>query len=217
VSLIRLILVDDHTLVREGIRSLLESLEGIEIVGDAADGTEALGLMARQKPDLALLDISMPGLNGLEATTRAAKEHPRTRVIMLSMHADDEFIHRAFQAGAAGYLLKNAGLHELELAVRAVARGEAWISPAVSNKVIATYGGAGKRAESSSGPLTSRQREILQLIAEGFSSKAIAERLDLSVKTVETHRTRLMDRLGIHGLAGLVRYAIRLGIVRAES
>jgi DNA-binding NarL/FixJ family response regulator len=135
---------------------------------------------------------------------------------MLSMHADDEFVQRALQAGAAGYLLKNAGLQELELAVRAVARGEAWISPAVSNKLIATYGGA-RKGETSSGPLTSRQREILQLIAEGFSSKEIAERLDLSVKTVETHRTRLMDRLGIHGLAGLVRYAVRLGIVRAES
>jgi DNA-binding NarL/FixJ family response regulator len=217
VRLIRLILVDDHTLVREGIRSLLESLEGIEIVGDAGDGKEALGLMAKLKPDLALLDISMPGLNGLEATMRATKEHPRTRVIMLSMHADEEFIQRAFQAGALGYLLKTAGLQELELAVRAVARGEAWISPAVSNKVIAIFGGARKRPESSPGPLTSRQREILQLIAEGFSSKEIAERLDLSVKTVETHRTRLMDRLGIHGLAGLVRYAIRLGIVRAES
>lgn len=213
---IRLILVDDHTLVREGIRSLLASLERIEIVGDAGDGNEALRLMARHKPDLALLDISMPGLNGLEAMTRAAKEHPRTRVIMLSMHADDEFVQRALQAGAAGYLLKNAGLQELELAVRAVARGEAWISPAVSNKLIATYGGA-RKGETSSGPLTSRQREILQLIAEGFSSKEIAERLDLSVKTVETHRTRLMDRLGIHGLAGLVRYAVRLGIVRAES
>jgi DNA-binding NarL/FixJ family response regulator len=201
---IRLILVDDHTLVREGIRSLLASLEGIEIVGDAGDGNEALRLMASHKPDQALLDISMPGLNGLEATTRAAREHPRTRVIMLSMHADDEFVQRAFQAGAAGYLLKNAGLQELELAVHAVARGEAWISPAVSNKLIATYGGARNR-ESSSGPLTSRQREILQLIAEGFSSKEIAQRLDLSVKTVGTHRTRLMDRLGIHGLAGIVR------------
>jgi DNA-binding NarL/FixJ family response regulator len=214
---IRVILVDDHTLVREGIRSLLENLDGIEIVGDAADGNEALRLMARQRPDLALLDISMPGLNGLEATRRAAKEYPRTRVIVLSMHADDEFIQRAFQAGAAGYLLKNADLQELELAVRAVARGAAWISPAISNKVIATYGGARKRAGNPSGPLTSRQREILQLIAEGLSSKEVAERLELSVKTVETHRTRLMDRLGIHGLAGLVRYAVRLGIVRAES
>jgi DNA-binding NarL/FixJ family response regulator len=173
--------------------------------------------MASQKPDLALLDISMPGLNGLEATTRAAKESPHTRVIILSMHADSEFIQRAFQAGAAGYLLKNAGLRELELAVRAVARGEAWISPAVSKQVIGAFGGARKRAENPSGPLTSRQREILQLIAEGFSNKEMADRLDVSVKTVETHRNRLMDRLGIHGLAGLVRYAVRFGIVRAES
>jgi len=217
LSPIRVIVVDDHSLVRAGIRSLLERLDGIEIVGDAADGTEALGLMARQKPDLALLDISMPGLNGLETTRRAAKEHPRTRIIVLSMHADDEFIQRAFQAGAAGYLLKNADRQELELAVRAVARGASWISPAISDKVIAAYGGARTRADRPSGPLTSRQREILQLIAEGLSTKEIAERLDLSVKTVETHRTRLMDRLGIHGLAGLVRYAVRLGIVRAES
>jgi DNA-binding NarL/FixJ family response regulator len=171
--------------------------------------------MGEQHPDLALFDISMPGLNGLEATARAVKEYPRTRVVVLSMHADDEYVYRALRAGAAGYLLKNADRRELELAVRAVARGETWLSPAVSKKVIAAFSG-GKHLEDPVEVLTPRQREILQLVAEGHSTKEIAQRLDLSVKTVESHRSQLMERLGIHDVSGLVRYAIRLGIVRVE-
>lgn len=216
VNPLRIFLVDDHALVRAGIRTLLESLDGVEIVGEAGDGYEALKLISERKPDLVFLDVSMPGLNGLEVTARLAKEVPRTRVIILSMHADAEFIQRSFRAGAAGYLLKNANRTELELAVRAVARGEAWLSPAVSKKVIASYRSSAARSEDPAELLTSRQREILQLIAEGLSSKEIAQRLDLSVKTVDTHRGQLMERLGIHGVAGLVRYAIRLGIVGSE-
>jgi DNA-binding NarL/FixJ family response regulator len=215
VGALRIFLADDHALVRAGIRALLESIEGVEVVGEASDGHEALRLMGEQHPDLALFDISMPGLNGLEATARAVKEYPRTRVVVLSMHADDEYVYRAFRAGAAGYLLKNADRRELELAVRAVARGEVWLSPAVSKKVIAAISG-GKHLEDPVEVLTPRQREILQLVAEGHSTKEIAQRLDLSVKTVESHRSQLMERLGIHDVSGLVRYAIRLGIVRVE-
>jgi DNA-binding NarL/FixJ family response regulator len=216
-ALCALLLADDHALVRAGIRALLESLDGVEVIGEASDGHDALRMIGEQRPDLALLDISMPGLNGLEVTARATREYPRTRVIVLSMHADDEYVYRALRAGATGYLLKNADRRELELAVRAVARGEAWLSPAVSKKVIAAFAGGGKRSEDPVEVLTPRQREILQLVAEGHSTKEIAQRLVLSVKTVESHRTQLMERLGIHDVSGLVRYAIRLGIVRVES
>jgi DNA-binding NarL/FixJ family response regulator len=212
---LRILLADDHALVRAGIRALLESIEGVEVVGEASDGHEALRLIGEQHPDLALVDISMPGLNGLEVTSRVVKGYPRTRVIVLSMHADDEYVFRALRAGASGYLLKNADRGELELAVNAVAHGKAWITPAVSKRVIAAFAG-GQRIEDPADVLTPRQREILQLIAEGHSTKEIALQLGVSVKTVESHRAQLMERLGIHDLSGLVRYAIRLGIVRVE-
>ena len=196
---------------------MLESLAGIEVVGEAADGYEALRLMRERRPDVALLDVSMPGLNGLETTARAVKKHPRTRFLMLSMFADEAYVRQALRVGAMGYLLKNANRHELELAVRAVGRGEAWLSPAVSKRVVVAYARGDKGDQGPFELLTPRQREILQLVVEGHSTKEIARQLDLSVKTVETHRTQLMERLGIHGVPGLVRYAIRFGIVRAES
>lgn len=214
MELIRVLLADDHTLVRAGIRSLLESLGGVEVAGEAGNGHEALALLQERKPDVAFLDISMPGLNGLEVTERARKEGLRTRVIILSMYTDDEFIRRAFRAGALGYLLKNADRGELQLALRAVADGEAWLSPAISKKVIAALSEDGGKDKSE--VLTPRQREILQLIAEGHSTKEIAYRLELSAKTVETHRMQIMERLGIHGVAGLVRFALRSGIVRDD-
>ena len=213
----RIILADDHALVRAGIRALLESLDGVEVVGEAADGHGALRLIREQRPDIAFLDISMPGLNGLEATARAAKEFPQTRVIVLSMHAEEEYVYRAFRAGTTGYLLKNAERSELEQAVRAVARGEVWLSPGVSTRVAAAFAAGGKHMEDPADLLTPRQREVLQLVAESQSTKEIAHRLGLSVKTVETHRAQLMQRLGIYGVSGLVRYAVRLGIVRAEQ
>ncbi|MGZ6123363.1 MAG: response regulator [Myxococcales bacterium] len=213
---IRVLLADDHALVRAGIRSLLESLGGVEVAGEAGNGHEALALLRERKPEVAFLDISMPGLNGLEVTERAMKEGLRTRVIILSMYTDDEFIRRAFRAGALGYLLKNADRGELELALRAVADGEAWLSPAISKKVIAALSEDGGGGKDKSEVLTPRQREILQLIAEGHSTKEIAYRLELSAKTVETHRMQIMERLGIHGVAGLVRFALRSGIVRDD-
>ncbi len=209
---LRTLLADDHALMRAGLRSLLEAMPGVEVVGEAADGHEALRLIGELKPDVAFFDISMPGLNGLEAAARAAREHPQTRIIILSMHVDDEYVHRALMSGAAGYLLKNSDPSELEMALRAVGRGESWLAPEVSSRVIA-YARSDKSG--GSGPielLTPRQREVLQLIAEGLSNKEIAHRLKLSVKTVETHRSELMERLDIHGTAGLVRYAIRVGI-----
>jgi DNA-binding NarL/FixJ family response regulator len=214
---VRILLADDHALVRAGIRSLLESLPGVEVVGEAADGHEALRLMEERRPDLALVDISMPNLNGLETAVRAAKAHPHVRVVILSMHADREYVRAALRAGAAGYLLKNADRSELELAVRAVGRGDTWLSPAVARTVATAFARGDRGVEGHFELLTPRQREILQLIAEGHSTKDIAERLTLSVKTVETHRAQLLQRLGVRGVAGLVRYAIRVGILRPES
>ncbi len=215
---LRTLLADDHSLVRAGLRSLLEEMAGVEVVGEAADGHEALRLIGELMPDVAFLDISMPGLNGLEVAARVAREHLRTRVIILSMHIDDEYVRRALLTGAAGYLLKNSDRSELEMALRAVARGETWLAPEVSSRVVAAYARGDEPA--GSGPfelLTGRQREVLQFIAEGLSTKEIAHRLNLSVKTIETHRTELMERLDIHGVAGLVRYAIRVGIVHTET
>jgi DNA-binding NarL/FixJ family response regulator len=216
VETIRVLIADDHTLVRAGIRALLQDLEGVEVVAEAGDGREAMDLVERHRPDVLVTDIAMPHLGGLELAGRVTRELPATRVIILSMHANEEYASRALQAGAAGYLLKDSGLAELELAVRAVVRGETYLSPAVSRHVIADYlrrtGGA-----PDSGPLTPRQGQVLQLIAEGKTTKQIARLLGVSIKTVETHRVQLMDRLDIHDVAGLVRYAIRTGMVRSDA
>lgn len=213
---IRVLLADDHALVRAGIRTLLQNLAGIEVVAEASDGREALALVAAQHPDVVLLDITMPQLNGLETAARMVKEFPTVRVIMLSMHASEEYVWQALKVGAAGYLLKDADTAELELAVKAVARGESYLSPAVSKHVIGDYIRRTGSETSSLELLTPRQREILQLIAEGKSTKEIARGLNISVKTVETHRAQLMERLDIHDIAGLVRYAIRVGLARPD-
>jgi DNA-binding NarL/FixJ family response regulator len=213
---IGVLLADDHALLRAGLRALIKDMPGIEVSAEAEDGAEALRLMIETRPATALVDISMPRLNGLEVTARAAKEAPGTRIIILSMHAYEEYVHRALVAGAAGYLLKNADEGELEQALRTVARGQTWLSPSISKTVVDALARGEKPAPGPFEILSPRQREILQLIAEGYSSKDIARRLDLGVKTVEKHRTELMDRLGIHGVAGLVRYALRAGIVQPE-
>ena len=212
MSSLRVLLADDHALVRAGMRALLAELPGIEVVAETGDGRETLRLVRERKPDIALLDISMPELNGLEVVGRIARDHPNTRAIILSMHGDDESVRRALVAGAAGYLLKNSDRRELELALRAVARGDTWLSPSLTKRVVATY----MQGASPDAVLTPRQREVLQLVAEGHSNKEIASRLNVALKTVETHRTELMDRLGIHGVASLVRYAIQVGLVRPE-
>lgn len=213
---IRVLLADDHALVRAGIRGLLESLPGIEVVAETGDGREALELIRTSHPDVVLMDIAMPGMNGLEVAARVAKESPDVRVVILSMHADEEYVWQALRAGAAGYLLKEADTAELELAVKAASRGKTYLSPAIS-KHVADYV---RRTGGETGALehlTPRQREILQLIAEGRTTKEIAHTLKISIKTVETHRAQLMDRLDIHDVAGLVRYAIRMGLVSPDK
>jgi DNA-binding NarL/FixJ family response regulator len=220
VSAARVLLVDDHALVRAGFRSLLESVEGVLVVAEAGDGHEALRLIAEHRPDVVFLDVGLPGLNGLEVAARAAKAHPAVRVVILSMHANEEYVLRALQAGAAGYLLKDASGPEMELALRAVMRGGTYLSAAISRRVVEDYvkrtGAGASLARPVDLALTPRQREVLQLIAEGLSTKEIAHRLDVSVKTAETHRAQLMGRLDIHDVAGLVRYAIRAGLVSLE-
>ena len=218
MSTIRILLADDHHLVRAGIRSLLEGLPDIEVVAETGDGRDAIELVRTRGPDLVLMDISMGGMNGLEATAHLLKEFPQLRIIILSMHANEEYVRQALHAGAAGYLLKDAATTELEVAVRAVARGETYLSPAISRHVIEEYlGGRGEPAAGPLAQLTVRQREVLQLIAEGKTTKQIAGLLDVSVKTAETHRAQLMERLGIRDVPGLVRFAIRHGLVHIDS
>lgn len=217
MSPLRVLLAEDHTLVRAGIRALLESLEGIEVVGEAADGREALRLVQAHQPDILIMDITMKELNGLEAAARLTRDRSATRVIILSMHADQAYVHQALQAGAAGYLLKGSDLAELELAIKAVARGDTYLSPAVSKHLVGDLLNGKMPGANPLDELTPRQREILQLIAEGRTTKEIAVRLDLSVKTIETHRGQLMDRLDIHDVPGLVKFAIRVGLTQTDK
>ena len=221
---IRLLLADDHTLVRSGIRALLNELEQVEVIAEASDGREALSLIESQQPDIVLMDIAMSGMNGLEATMRVTRDFPDIRVVILSMHTNEEYVLQALRSGAVGYLLKDAGISELEIAIEAVSRGETYLSPPVSKHVISDYVrrvGADARENLDSQPtlerLTLRQREILQLIAEGYTTQEMATLLNISVKTVETHRMQLMDRLDIHDIAGLVRFAIRVGLISLEE
>jgi DNA-binding NarL/FixJ family response regulator len=214
---IRVLLADDHRLVRAGLRALLQSLAGVQVVAEAGNGYEAIQLTEQHQPDVVIMDIGMEGLNGLEAAARLAKLTPAPRVIILSMHANEEYVRRSLQAGAVGYLLKGAEPAELEFALQAVMRGETYLTPAVSKQVVQDYlQGGGVKADPLQ-ELTPRQREVLQLIAEGHSTKEIASKLNLSIKTVETHRGELMNRLNIHDVAGLVRYAIRTGLVTPDS
>jgi DNA-binding NarL/FixJ family response regulator len=215
VSIIRLLLADDHTLVRAGLRALLQGMPDIEVVAEANNGREALRLVQLLHPDVALMDIAMSELNGLEAARQIVREFPSVRVIMLSMHATEQYVVQALRVGAAGYLLKNAGAAELEKAIKHVALGETFLSPSVSRQVTDYIRRVGQDVTPLE-RLTPRQREILQLIAEGGTTKRIAHVLNISVKTVETHRSQLMEQLDIHDVAGLVRYAIRQGLVNPE-
>lgn len=212
----RIVLADDHALVRQGLRALLSAVPEFEVVGEAGNGREALRLIRSQAPQVVLMDVAMPELNGLDATAHALRENPQLKVIIVSMHATEAYVIEALRAGAVGYLLKNADAEELERAIRAVARGERYLAPSVSQHVIDRFlrvdGGDQGGGEPT---LSARQREVLQLIAEGRSTREIAERLNLSVKTVETHRAQLMQRLEIFEVAGLTRYALRIGLIDA--
>lgn len=212
-SLLRVMLADDHTLVRAGLHKLLDTLADVEVVGEAGDGQTLLELAAQRRPDVVLMDIAMPGLNGLEATARLLQDNPAVRVMILSMHQSEEYVRRALRLGAAAYLLKDAAPLELELALGAVMRGETYLSPAVSKGVVSDYVQRLRGDDQAGDQLSPRQREVLQRIAEGLSTKEIARQLDLSVKTVETHRTSLMKQLDVHEVTGLVRYAIKMGLV----
>jgi len=214
---IRVVLADDHVLIRAGLRALLHSLPNIEVIAEASDGHEAVEVIARHQPDVVIMDIGMPGLNGVDSTRRIVKQFPGTRVVILSMHANEEYVGRALEAGAMGYLLKGAEPAELELVFKAVMRGETYLSPSIARHLVQDYLSHRKEKTQPLPDLTARQREVLQLIAEGCSTKDIANKLKLSVKTVDTHRSELMHRLDIHDVAGLVRYAIRTGLVSTES
>ena len=213
---IRVLLVDDHRLVRSGIRSLLERMAGVEVVGEADDGHSALEFLQTDRPDIVLMDIAMAGLNGLEATTRMSNAFPDVRVIILSMHANEEYVMKALRAGAAGYLLKDAATAELERALKSVLRGNTYLSGPISQQVIEKYKERILLEVDPLEQLTPRQREVLQLIAEGRTTKEIAQVLEISAKTVEAHRAQLMDRLKISNIPDLVRFAVRIGIVSPE-
>jgi DNA-binding NarL/FixJ family response regulator len=213
---LRILLADDHPLSRAGVRTLVEPLPGVEVVAEAADGREALEQIETSRANLVMLDIAMPGMNGLEVLLRITEDHPGVKVIMLSAYANEEYVIRALRAGAAGYLLKNATRQEFKSALDTVREGDTHLSPEIAGRVAEYLRRNGEEPDPLA-QLTRRQREVLQLVAEGLPNKAIADRLDLSVKTIEMHRTEMMRRLGIHDVAGLVRYAMRAGIVMPDQ
>lgn len=217
---VKILIADDHTLIRAGIRQLLQSMSGFEVVGEASNGRETLQKIKELSPDVVLLDIAMSELNGLEVAERVRKEFESVYVIILSMYSNEEYVLQALKVGAHGYLLKDAAPNELEIAINAVIKGKTYLSPAISKTIVSDYlirlGVSSieeKDKENIFVKLTSRQREILQLIAEGNTTKEIAQKLNISVKTVESHRMTIMERLEIHDIPGLVRYAIRAGII----
>jgi two-component system, NarL family, response regulator NreC len=208
--MIRILLADDHALVRQGFRMILEAQPDMEIVGQAGNGREAVELAEKLHPDVVVMDVAMPELNGTEATRRLAVSAPRTRVLALSMHKDSVYVREILRAGARGYLLKDSGDTDLVAAVRAVAKGEGYISPAVSDAVLSDYR---KHVSDPVDLLTGREREVLQSIAEGKTNKEIATALNLSVYTVEAHRGRIMEKLNLHSTGELVRFALRNGLI----
>jgi two-component system response regulator NreC len=208
---IRIVLADDHVLVRQGLKSLLER-EGFQVVAEAGDGQEAVSHVQSLQPDLAVMDISMPTLNGLDAARQMTRASPKTKTILLTQHDEPQYVSEALDAGVKGYVLKNQVANDLLLAIRQVSRGQVYLSPGVSGAVMEAY--QSKSEKSRKNPLTLRERQVLQLIAEGKSTKDVASLLGISVKTAESHRTRLMQKLDIHETASLVLYAVRHGIVQ---
>jgi DNA-binding NarL/FixJ family response regulator len=207
---IRILLADDHAVVRQGFKMILDAQADMEIVGEAANGRQAVDLAEQLRPDVVVMDVSMPELNGIEATRRLASSLPRARVVALSMHKDSVYVREILRAGARGYLLKDSGAADLVAAIRAVASGESYLSPAVSNAVLDDYR---RHATNPIDLLTSREREVLQLLAEGKTNKEIAGVLNLSVYTVEAHRGRILEKLNLHSIGELVRFAVRSGLI----
>ena len=209
----RVLLVEDHVIVRQGIKALFSDEPDLEIVGEADDGRAALQSVSELEPDVVLMDISMPGLNGIEATRQIRQNHPEVRVVVLSMHSNEEYVFQVLRAGASGYVLKQSDSSEVLTAIRAALAGGSFLSPPISRTVIDDYV---RRAEARGGDedlelLTSREREVLQLLAEGLSNREIAEQLNISIKTVETHRSNMMGKLGVSSKTELVKYALRKG------
>ena len=207
---IRVLLADDHSIVRQGLKALLDK-EGLAVVAEAANGQEAVKLVHEHKPDVAVLDLSMPLLNGLDAAREILKTSPRTKPMLLTMHTEDHYVLEALRVGVRGYVMKNHSGEDLVRAIVQVARGEVYLSPGISEVVVQAYL---NKTDYSSDPLSGRERQVLQLVAEGNTTKKVASLLGLSVKTAESHRTRIMEKLDIHETAGLVRYAIRRGIIQ---
>jgi DNA-binding NarL/FixJ family response regulator len=214
---IRVLIADDHALLREGVRALLNTLDEIEVIDEAATGREAVARAAEQKPDVVLMDISMPDLNGFDATERLRKIDDRIRVVILTIHSGEEYIRRALRAGASGFMLKGGTRAELETAIRSAASGNIYLSPSVTGALVKDYLDLATAGHSPLDRLTLRQREVLQLLAEGKNVKQIGYILGLSVKTVETHRAAVMERLNIRDAVGLIRYAARMGLVCLDS
>ena len=214
-GMVRILLAEDHTIVRKGLRALLEDEPGMEVVGEAQDGREAVEKAGELRPDVVVMDISMPSLNGLEATRQITKRLPEVKVLILTVHTSEEYIFQILRAGASGYVVKNAAPAELVSAIRAVHRGDSFLSPSISQKVIEEYVRQVEAAtpEEAYDLLSDREREVLQLVAEEHTNQEIAERLYISVKTVENHRAHLMKKLDIHSTAGLTQYAARRGLV----
>jgi DNA-binding NarL/FixJ family response regulator len=210
---IRIILADDHKIVRDGLRSLIEKEDGMEVVAEADNGRTALRLAVKLSPDLVIMDIAMPGLNGVEATRQIIASAPQCKVIALSMHADMRYVMEMLKAGASGYVLKDSAFEELARAIRTVLNNKTYLSPAVSEKVVGDYVKLLHKGDGSAfSSLSAREREVLQLLAEGNSTAQIADRMHLSVKTIETHRQHIMEKLNIHNVAELTKYAIREGL-----
>ena len=215
---IRVLLVDDHTILREGVRALLANEPEIVVVGEAGDGQEALDKVESLHPDIVLMDMVMPRMNGLEATGHIKRQHPEVKVLILSMYDDDEYVQQVIQAGASGYLLKGMAADDLILAIREVRAGSSFLNPAVAAKLIEDYVRRvrGDAADAGNEPLTVREREVLKLIAEGNTNQEIADVLCLSRKTVESHRANIMRKLDLHDVTELVKYSLRTGLIRLD-
>jgi DNA-binding NarL/FixJ family response regulator len=216
-KVIKIVLADDHLIVRQGLHALLEAEPDLQVIGETGDGLKAVDLIRKANPDVAVLDLMMPGLNGIEVARQISRQAPRTRSIILSMYDDEGFVLEALSNGVSGYVLKDTGSVDLIMAVREVNRGHRYLSPSLSDRAIEIYEQM-NRAQTTDKyeTLTTREREVLHLSAEGLTNHEIAERLGISVRTAETHRLKLMHKLGVHSQADLTRYAIRRGIIAAE-
>lgn len=212
---IRVLVADDHTIMREGVRLLLEVQPDIEVVGEAADGLQVLDLVNQLRPDLVIMDIQMPNLNGLEATRKIKQDFPQVQILVLTMYESDDYFFQMLKAGASGYVVKKAASADLIAAIRAVKQGGVFLYPSVAGQLVSDYLARVKSGEEQSkwDGLTERERQVVTLIAEGYTNQAIAEKLAISSNTVQTHRTRIMHRLNLHGRAELIQYAIRKGLL----